>query len=96
MRRYKLSGNARDDLQRIYEFGVVTFGEARAESYIHGFFRQFEQISQNPESYQAVDYIRKGYRRCNYQSDSIYYRTGHTGVVEIMAILGGQDVDNWL
>jgi EPS-associated MarR family transcriptional regulator len=36
-----------------------------------------------------------GYRRCVYRSDTIYYRVQPSGV-EIMAILGGQDLDEWL
>nr|WP_278346259.1 type II toxin-antitoxin system RelE/ParE family toxin [Alteromonas macleodii] len=53
------------------------------------------KIATNPAAYQSVEHIRKGYRRCAYGADSIYYR--FNGVeVEIMAILGGQDVDEWL
>jgi toxin ParE1/3/4 len=42
--------------------------------------------------YQAVEFIRKGYRRSVCGVDSIYYRIeGDT--VEIMNILGRQDTD---
>jgi toxin ParE1/3/4 len=43
----------------------------------------------------AVDDIRAGYRRSVCGADSIYYRVqGDT--VEILAIVGQQDLDNWL
>ena len=59
------------------------------------FFFILLKIATNPAAYQSVEHIRKGYRRCAYCADSIYYR--FNGVeVEIMAILGGQDVDEWL
>lgn len=45
--------------------------------------------------YQSVDDIRKGYRRSVCGVDSIYYRVVD-GTVEIMRILGQQDVDQWL
>jgi toxin ParE1/3/4 len=45
--------------------------------------------------YQTVDDIREGYRRSVCGVDSIYYRiVGDT--VEIMCILGQQDVDEWI
>jgi toxin ParE1/3/4 len=44
--------------------------------------------------YPATD-IREGYRRSVCGSESVYYRiVGET--VEIMAIIGRQEVDDWL
>ena len=43
----------------------------------------------------TVDEIREGYRRSVCGVDSIYYRV-EGGIVEIMAILGQQDVDEWI
>lgn len=43
----------------------------------------------------AVDDIRPGYRRSVCGVDSIYYRVVGD-VVEIIRILGQQDVDEWL
>jgi toxin ParE1/3/4 len=42
--------------------------------------------------YQAVDEIRKGYRRSVCGVDSIYYRIKGDDV-EIMAIIGQQDIE---
>ena len=95
MESYKLSLSAKEDLRRIYTYGYVEFGELQADKYFEGFFQTFEKIASNPSAYQSVDHIRQGYRRCAYGSDSIYYR--YNGIeVEIMAILGGQDVVDWL
>ena len=95
MESYKLSLIAKQDLRRIYTYGFVEFGELQADKYFEGFFQTFEKIASNPSAYQSVDYIREGYRRCAYGSDSIYYR--YNGIeVEIMAILGGQDIVEWL
>ena len=50
-------------------------------------------LHSSPYSFESVGYIRPGYRRCPCGSDSIYYRIGHEGVIEIMAIVGRQDLD---
>ena len=95
MSGYLLSVNAKDDLKRIYEYGFVQFGEEQADQYFHSFFTMFEKITANPYIFQSFDHIRPGYRRCPSGSDSIYYRINNS-TIEIMAILGGQDLDDWL
>ena len=92
---YKLSKEAKEDLQRIYQYGFEHFGEEQADKYFWGFFECFERIAESPLQHQSIDHIRAGYRRCIYASDTIYFRVS-SGGVEIMAILGGQDLDEWL
>jgi toxin ParE1/3/4 len=92
MGSYKLTEDAKDDLRRIYRYGVREFGEVRADLYYDALFKRFEEIAENPHLYQAVDYIRKGYRRSVCGVDSIFYRV-IDDVVEITAILGRQDID---
>lgn len=95
MADYKLSKAAKDDLIRIYHYGVEKFGMIQADKYFDSFFKYFDIISQQPFAFESIDYIKKGYRRCACGSDSIYYRIGD-GVVEIMAIVGSQDLKNIL
>lgn len=90
MGKYRLTPDAKADLWRIYNRGLERWGEAQADQYFNAFFDRFEQIAERPSLYQAVDYIREGYRRSVCGVDSIYYRIeGDT--VEIMNILGRQD-----
>ncbi len=91
MAAYKLTPAAEDDLERIYNYGVEHWGEAAADKYYRALFDRFEEIAERPNSYPAVDDIRKGYRRSVCGVDSIYYRVDDDGIVEIMAILGNQD-----
>jgi toxin ParE1/3/4 len=91
MAEYKLSNEAREDLIRIHQYGVEKFGMAQADKYYHTLFEHFDIITQQPFSFESIDYIRKGYRRCVCGSDSIYYRISN-GIVEIMAIVGRQDL----
>ena len=86
----RLNEAAVEDLERLYEFGVVSFGLDQADQYYDGLIKRFYELADNPKLWQAVDYIRPGYRRSVYASHSIYYRIdGDT--VEIMRILGKQD-----
>ena len=95
MAKYKLSNAAKEDLIRIHHFGTEKFGVTQADKYFNSFFDYFEIIAQRPFSFEAVDYIKKGYRRCPCGSDSIYYRINENRV-EIMAIVGMQDLKNIL
>ena len=95
MGNYRLSENAKADLTRIYRRGLREYGEAQADKYYESFFERFEQLAEQPLLYQAIDDIRPGYRRSVCGSDSIYYRIdGET--VEIMAIIGQQDLEEWI
>ena len=91
MAKYRLSNEAKDDLIRIHHYGVEKFGMVQADIYYNSFFEYFDIIAQRPFSFESIDYIRNGYRRCVCGVDSIYYRI-RNGTVEIMATVGRQDL----
>ena len=93
MAKYRLSNSAKEDLIRIHQYGVQKFGMAQADKYFDSFFKYFEIIAQRPFSFESVDFIKNGYRRCVCGSDSIYYRINED-TIEIMAIIGRQDLNN--
>ena len=95
MANYRISEEAKKDLRRIYRRGVLEFGEVQADRYFDAFFKRFEELAHEPHMYQAVDDIREGYRRSVCGVDSIYFRIVDR-TVEIMSILGQQDVRQWL
>jgi len=92
MANYKLSNDAKDDLIRIHHYGVKKFGVTQADKYFNSFFEYFDIIAQRPFSFESVDFIKTGYRRCPCGSDNIYYRV-HNEAVEIMSIIGRQDLN---
>jgi toxin ParE1/3/4 len=96
MYKYRLSNSAKEDLIRIHHYGVETFGMSQADKYFNSLFECFEIIFQQPFSFESVDYLKTGYRRCVCGSGSIFYKIGIDGVVEIMAIVGRQDLNNVL
>ncbi len=93
MANYKISKVATGDLIRIHHFGVKKFGMTQADQYFETFFEYFENIAQQPFSFESVDYLKSNYIRCVYGSDSIYYKINN-GIVEIMTIIGIQDLKN--
>lgn len=93
MPEYKLTNKAKEDLIRIYQYGESKFGLQQAEKYFDTLYEHFDLIAQQPYAFESVDFIKLGYRRCVCGSDSIFY-TLKNGTVEIIAIIGRQDLDN--
>jgi toxin ParE1/3/4 len=93
MTKYRLSNDAKDDLIRIHRYGAKKFGTQQADKYFETFFEYFDIIAKSPYSFESIEYIRKGYRRCVCGSDSIYYKVNND-TVDIMAIVGKQDLKN--
>ena len=95
MAEYKLSNAAKEDLIRIYPYGIKKFGMIQADKYFDSFFEYFDIIAQQPFSFESVNFIKKGYRRCVCGADTIYFKINNN-TVEIMAIIGRQDLKNIL
>lgn len=95
MADYRLSNEAKIDLIRIHQYGIKQFGVQQADLYFKALFDCFDNISERPYSFESVDYIKSGYRRCVCGSDSIYFKINNERV-EIMAVIGKQDLSNIL
>lgn len=54
---------------------------------------QFELIAEQPFLFPSVDFIRQGYKRSVCGAESAYFRI-ESDTVEIMAIIGRQDLDD--
>jgi toxin ParE1/3/4 len=91
MANFRLSNQAKSDLIRIHQYGIKKFGMSQADKYFETFFEYFDLIAKNPYSFESVDYIKTGYRRCVCGSDSIFYRIQNE-TVDIMTIIGRQDL----
>lgn len=90
MASYRLTDAALSDLDRLYEYGILTFGLKQADEYYDGLVAFFQSIGDNPLSYARVDAIRQGYRRAPYFNNSVYYRQEENEVV-IVRILGREN-----
>lgn len=88
---YRLSKAAKEDLIRIYHYGTEKLTESQTDKYFDSFFKYFDIIAQRPFSFEAVGFIKNGYRRCVCGTDSVYYKI-NCDVVEIMTIAGPQGI----
>lgn len=91
MANYRLSPEAKEDLIRIYKYGIMRFGLVQANLYLSELQDALERIGKNPEHFQSVDQIIPSYRQCVFKADSIYFSI-MIDTVEIMAIVGPQDI----
>lgn len=89
--KLKISSIADKELEEIYIDGFKRWGEEQADIYYDNLLTHFDLLCQNPYIFQAIDYIRPGYRRSVCGKHSIYYRIVKDNV-EIMAILKHEDV----
>ncbi|HEY1196194.1 type II toxin-antitoxin system RelE/ParE family toxin [Flavobacterium sp.] len=91
MYSYYLSSEAKEDLKRIYYYGVGKFGMDQADNYFNMIYDCFDKIEQNPFLFPSADHIKKGYRYCVCGVDTIYYRLNGDKRIEIITIIGRQD-----
>ena len=92
MAKYRLSSAADQDFEQLFEYGIDNFGLAQAKSYVDGLIIQFQSIAENPLHYQAVDHIRKGYRRSVYGKHAIYYIVSDDSV-DVMRMLRAENLN---
>jgi len=90
MSQYTLSEDADNDFEAIFEYGLDTFGRNAAVEYQNKLIAHFEDLAAFPLHYQAVDHIKKGYRRSIHGAHTIYYRIDGEDIT-IIRILGRQD-----
>lgn len=92
MFNYDLSEKAKEDLLRIYEFGIAKFGISQADTYFDMMHACFDKIASNPYLFPSVPNIKEDYRKCVCGVDTIYYIV-KANKIEINAIIGRQDFE---
>lgn len=90
MYKYQLSNRAKEDLLRIYEFGVYRFGVAQADRYFNLIHDCFDKIESYPFMFVKVDFIKSDYYKCICGVETIYYKIKDR-TIEIIRIIGRQD-----
>ena len=91
MSNVRLSNQAKEDLIRIYRYGLARFGQHQADTYFEELYGKFESIAQRPKSFESINHIKEGYRRCVCGANSIFFKESKN-FVDIMAIVGRQDI----
>lgn len=90
MYKYDLSEQAKEDLLRIYEYGIGQFGLDQADKYFDMIHDCFNKIASNPFLFPVVIKYKNVERYCVCGVDTIYFNTdGYE--IEIVTIIGRQD-----
>ena len=90
MPKFQLSAEAQEDLILIADYGDATYGLERSDAYRRELEKHLSELAAFPLHYQAVDHIKKGYRRSIHSAHTIYYRIDGEDIT-IIRILGRQD-----
>ncbi|RYE54827.1 MAG: type II toxin-antitoxin system RelE/ParE family toxin [Rhizobiaceae bacterium] len=81
MARYRLSRIADQKIESIYEYSILRFGEAQADSYFLGLHDLFELLASNPLMGQEEPELGDGIRRFLYEAHIVFYRPMSDGVL---------------
>lgn len=92
MYNYDLSELAKQDLLRIYEYGINQFGVDQADKYFELMHDCFSKISKNPYMFPIVPTIKSNYYKCVCGVEAIYFKVETQGVL-IVTIIGRQDFE---
>ncbi|MCX6171610.1 MAG: type II toxin-antitoxin system RelE/ParE family toxin [Flavobacterium sp.] len=87
---YFLTIEAKEDIRRIYEYGVYRFGETQADKYLILLHDCFEKITSNPNLFPIVTNYKSVERFCVCGVDTIYYNI-IGDEIEIVTIIGRQN-----
>lgn len=87
MPEYCLSNAAGKDLEEIYEYSFLEFGEQRADAYFESLEECLQKLAEIPTLGMDISTLRDGYLRFVHQRHSIYYKTLKHGII-VVRILG--------
>lgn len=90
MYNYFLSQEAKEDLFRIYEFGVYKFGVTQADKYQLLIHDCFDKIASNPFMFPEAIKYKHINRFCVCGVDTIYFNI-NGDEIEIITIIGRQN-----
>ena len=98
MAKYKISVEAKKDLEKIWAYTFETWSIEQADRYINQIFEEIEYISTKPQQGKDFGYVRKGYFRTKVKLHYLFYKIDKkTEIVEIIRILHQRmDIENRL
>lgn len=93
MPEYRLSNAAEQDLEEIYAYTFLEFGEQRADAYFESLEDCLQKLADQPSLGMDVSALRKDYSRFIHQRHSIYYTTSKQGILVIRILGPGMSPD---
>ena len=96
MLKYKLSVPAKNDLEDIFDFGVLKFGNAQSLKYLEELEKIILLLSDNPEIGRSRNDIKQDLVCYSYKSHIIFYRIYAKHIRIIRVLYGGRDLVKFL
>lgn len=87
MASYKLSNLAKEDLARIYEYGIENFGLSRAQSYLLGLQDQFERLAKGELYVRDASIYANGLKQSQFKREVIFHLPDDEDIL-IVRVLG--------
>jgi toxin ParE1/3/4 len=87
MIKYRLTNEAKNDLEKIWIYTYENFSIKQADKYYRLIIDEFEFIASNPYSGKSVDHIKEGYRVSKVKSHLVFYKLSIDEKIEIIRIL---------
>lgn len=86
MKTLRLSRRAASDLEAIFDYSLETFGLKRASDYRDGLRTVFSELLEGSRAGRAVDTVRRGLRRENYESHAVFFRRDDQGIFVVRVL----------
>ena len=84
---YKLSNLAKEDLARIYEYGIENFGLAQAQSYLLGLQEHFNHLANNDLYVRDASQYAAKLKQSQFKREVIFYLPDDKDIL-IVRVLG--------
>jgi len=91
MAGYRLTPAADADFDGIYEYSLLTFGEAVADAYALDLVDAFVKLTENPLLGKSYDHIKPGSRGLIRRSHIVYYIAASDSVIVLRILHQSQD-----
>lgn len=90
---YKVSGKAKTDLARMYEYGIEAFGLKQARAYLSGMHTLFQILADNATLGRDTSEFMPSLKRFSYKSHTIFYLATATAVLIVRVLNQSMDYE---
>jgi toxin ParE1/3/4 len=94
-KKYRISGKAISDLEKIWLYTLNKWSKEQADRYHNLVIDEIEYIANNFDLCRKIDSIRSGYRMSKVKSHLIFFKKTDENIIEIIRILHeNMDIEN--
>ena len=93
MPEYRLSRAAENDLEAIYTYSFVEFGEHRADAYFESLENCLQRLAEQPQLGMNISTVRQRYSRFVHQRHSIYFKKSKSGILVVRMLGPGMSTE---